>query len=140
MADHHTGEAGGYRCPGYAAVGHTAGTGSDRNTDRGYCAAASQLCSADGAGIHPPAAGGGDRRGKGKGGAFRQTGDGAAGGILERIGALAGGGTVRAGCRQTAGCIAPHIPQMGRGEKGGKFVKKSILLCLLSVFKNVAGG
>ena len=71
MAVYHERKAGCHRCAGYAAAGYPAGPGSDRNADRGYRAAAAELCGADGAGVYPSAAGGGDRGSEGEGRAHR---------------------------------------------------------------------
>ena len=57
MARHYKGKARGHRGAGYAAAGHAAKSGFDGYTDCRHCFAASFLCCADGARIHPAAAG-----------------------------------------------------------------------------------
>lgn len=65
--------------------------GSDGDADLGHCATAFELCGADGARVHPPAAAGGHHGGQGAGRAVRAGGHPGARGFSGGPGALGGG-------------------------------------------------
>ena len=70
MAAADQGKAGVHCGAGHASAGHPGGPGPHRHTGGGYRLAAAQLRGPDGAGLHPPAPGGGHRGGQGARGAL----------------------------------------------------------------------
>ena len=118
MAYHYKGKARGNRGAGYAAAGHAAKSGFNRHADRGYRFAVTQLCCADGTGVHPAAAGGGHCGGKGAGRAFWKAADAAAGKFSTRAAALGTRRNLRKAGRSAIKNHPQDVPPVGERKSG----------------------
>ena len=117
MAGHHQGKTGGHCGAGYAATGHPAKPGFDRNADCGHCFAAFILCSPDGAGVYPAAAGRGNRRCKAKRRSFRPKTHGAAHGFLCAPQKVARPENIRQSGCEAVGDHPQHLFAVGEGTQ-----------------------